>query len=65
MSLASASISSLRKQLVAGDITAVDIVDARGRSPLAEASSLVGGQPIPGADKVVEILRAASAAPAF
>ena len=44
---------------------AVDIVDARGRSPLAEASSLVGGQPIPGADKVVEILRAASAAPAF
>jgi ankyrin repeat protein len=35
----------------------VDIVDARGKSPLDEASSLVGGQPIPGSDKVVEILR--------
>ena len=53
-------------QAVLDDIrAAVDIVDARGRSPLAEASSLVGGQPIPGADKVGEILRAASAAPAF
>jgi ankyrin repeat protein len=36
---------------------AVDIVDARGRSPLDEASSLVGGQPIPGAEKVIEVLR--------
>src|SRR5690606_4054100 len=43
---------------------AVDIVDARGRSPLDEASSLVGGQPIPGADTVVEVLRAASGASA-
>jgi ankyrin repeat protein len=39
----------------------VDIVDARGRSPLDEATSLVNGQPIPGSDKVVEVLRAASA----
>jgi ankyrin repeat protein len=39
----------------------VDIVDARGKSPLDEATSLVGGQPIPGSEKVVEILRAASA----
>jgi ankyrin repeat protein len=42
----------------------VDIVDARGKSPLDEATGLVGGQPIPGSDKVVEILRSASA-PAF
>ena len=44
---------------------AVDIVDARGRSPLDEATSLVGGQPIPGSEKVIEILRNASTAPAF
>ncbi|HEY7671041.1 MAG TPA: ankyrin repeat domain-containing protein [Gammaproteobacteria bacterium] len=43
----------------------VDIVDARGRSPLDEASSLVGGQPIPGSEKVVETLRNASATKAF
>jgi ankyrin repeat protein len=43
----------------------VDIVDARGRSPLDEASSLVGGQPIPGSGKVIEVLRNATAAKAF
>ena len=42
----------------------VDIVDARGRSPLDEALSLVGGQPIPGSENVAELLRNASAAPA-
>jgi hypothetical protein len=39
---------------------AVDIVDARGRSPLDEALSLVGGQPIPGSEQVAEILRSAT-----
>jgi uncharacterized protein len=39
---------------------AVDIVDAQGRSPLDEALGLVGGQPIPGAETVAEVLRNAS-----
>jgi uncharacterized protein len=39
---------------------AVDIVDAQGRSPLDEALSLVGGQPIPGSETVAEILHKAS-----
>ncbi|HEX6997731.1 MAG TPA: ankyrin repeat domain-containing protein [Gammaproteobacteria bacterium] len=43
----------------------VDIVDARGRSPLDEATALVGGQPIPNADEVAAILRGASGAKAL
>jgi len=42
----------------------VDIVDDRGRSPLDEAMSLNGGQPIPGSDKVAAILSGASETPA-
>jgi uncharacterized protein len=36
---------------------AVDIVDALGNSPLDEALALVSGQPLPGSEIVVEILR--------
>jgi len=37
-----------------------DVVDARGKSPLTVALTPVGGRPVPNADAVAELLRAAS-----